>query len=343
MSEFTQRLKSAVLLLLNKRQPPSGRVNYLSPITEAELADIKRFFPMPKFFIFGHARSGTTLLARLVRLHPEVHCNWQAHFFTRPPFLSALVEDAAVQEWLGRRSNRWNGGSNLSTAVLRAAADFVLEREAARLGKSIVGDKSPNSLVHGQSVQRAFQIYPDAKLIYILRDGRDTILSHRFQSFIDSVQHLSAQDLKIREEFAKDPIPFLQGEKSVFTSAAFQRAVEEWIKNVEQTIDLGRKLYQEAFYVVRYEDLIANPWQEMLQLWRFLGATEDQSLQESVSQEIQANPDAEWQTQKATEIAQLLPKGKSAVWKQILTPAEKQTFLLKARHILEQWGYPTQE
>jgi hypothetical protein len=30
-------------------------------------------------------------LMRLVRLHPEVHCNYQAHFFTRQPLLKSLV------------------------------------------------------------------------------------------------------------------------------------------------------------------------------------------------------------------------------------------------------------
>ena len=80
---------------------------------------------MPKFFIFGHARSGTTLLARLVRLHPEVHCNWQAHFFTRPPLLRGMLSDPQVSAWLSRKSNRWNRGEDLSLVVLRAAADFI--------------------------------------------------------------------------------------------------------------------------------------------------------------------------------------------------------------------------
>lgn len=338
-----QRLKEAIFPLRNKRKARSGDYQALSPLSEAEIAEIKNFFPLPKFFIFGHARSGTTLLARLVRLHPQVHCNWQAHFFTRPPFLTALVEDPEIREWLGRRSNRWNGGENLSTPLLRVAADFVLEREARRLGKNIVGDKSPNSLVHGEAVRRAHLIYPDASLIYILRDGRDTILSHRFQSFIDSVQHLSAQDLKLRDEFARNPQPFLCGQKSVFTPLAFQRAVDEWIKNVEETISLAQALYGQRFYILRYEDLILDPWQEIQNLWRFLGAPADLSLEEKVRLESQANPDAEWQSQKASEIAQVLPKGQSAVWRQILTPAEKDFFVKRAGSILRQWKYPIEE
>ena len=48
-----------------------------------------------------------------------------------------------------------------------------MEREAAKEGKPIVGDKSPSSTIHGQAVRDLHSIYPDAKLIYIVRDGRD--------------------------------------------------------------------------------------------------------------------------------------------------------------------------
>ena len=60
-------------------------------ISPEEIAEAKNFFPREKFFIFGHARSGTTLLTRLVRLHPDVYCNYQAHFFSRAPLLLSLI------------------------------------------------------------------------------------------------------------------------------------------------------------------------------------------------------------------------------------------------------------
>ncbi len=145
------------------------------------------------------------MLTRLIRLHPEIHCSYQAHFFTRPPTLESLVNSEQIGEWLCRPSNRWNRGKDLSPIVLRAAADFILEREARREGKIIVGDKSPNNLLDGKAVQQLFKVYPDAYLIYIVRDGRDAAISHRFQSFIDLTQTLSNEDLKIRLEFSAHP------------------------------------------------------------------------------------------------------------------------------------------
>jgi hypothetical protein len=339
---FLRRLKQVVLVLRNGDAAEKGNIRTIPLITTEEIEEIRRFFPRPKFFIFGHARSGTTLLARLIRVHPEVHCNWQAHFFTRPPFLTALVQDQAIGEWLGRRSNRWNNGRDLSPVVLRVTADFILEREAMRLGKSIVGDKSPNSLVNGEAVRRAYAIYPDASLIYILRDGRDTILSHRFQTFIDSPQHLSAQDLQLRDEFIRQPQPFLQGEKSIFTPKGFLRAVEEWVENVETTVALGRELFGDRFLIVRYEDLLAKVWEEMQKVWRFLGVSSiEPDLEPALQAERQENPDAEWQNQKAAQIAQLLRKGQSGSWRELFTPQEKALFLEKARATLQAWGYPT--
>jgi LPS sulfotransferase NodH len=162
---FTDRLRQAASLLAKGPKSPHRRAPLLA-LTEVEIQELKAFFPMDKYFILGHARSGTTLLARLIRLHPQVHCNWQAHFFTRPPQLQSLVNSAEAEKWLApRRSNRWNHGRDLSPVVMRAAADFIMEREARREGKTIVGDKSPNTAVHGKVVRDMHSIYPDAAII----------------------------------------------------------------------------------------------------------------------------------------------------------------------------------
>src|SRR5262245_12262564 len=137
MPIFT-RLKSAARILI-KGEPKKTKRNSIPAITLSEVAEVKQFFPREKFFIFGHARSGTTLLTRLARLHPEVHCNYQGHFFTRQPLLKSLVNSPEAEEWLTRKSNRWNQGADLSPLVLRAAADLIMERDAVRAGKLIVG------------------------------------------------------------------------------------------------------------------------------------------------------------------------------------------------------------
>jgi hypothetical protein len=222
------RFKKSARILL-KGDPKKNKRDPIPMITPEEVAEIKQFFPREKFFIFGHARSGTTLLMRLIRLHPEVHCNYQAHFFTRQPLLKSLVDSPEAEEWLRRKSNRWNQGRDLSPLVLRAAADFIMERDALKAGKMIVGDKSPSSTIHGQVVHDMHAVYPDAKLVYIVRDGRDVLISERFRNFVEESKFLTSEDQRIIEELRKDQSQFMNGTRSIFTETFIRRAAKGWI------------------------------------------------------------------------------------------------------------------
>jgi hypothetical protein len=319
---------------------PSAPMSAVRPITPQEVEEAQTFFPIPKFFIFGHARSGTTLLARLIRLHPEVHCNWQAHFFTRPPFLESLVISPQVTEWLSRRSNRWNRGQDLSPVVLRAVSDYILERDARLEGKSIVGDKSPNSLMNGEAVRMMRKIYPDARLIFIVRDGRDAAVSHRIQTFIDAPQHLSKRDRVIREALSKDPESFLNAQRSIFTRRLIHTYAEGWLKNVTETDALGQQIYPDRYLSLRYEDLLAEPWEQMCRLWKWLGVDIGvANLKTELEVEISFNPDKDWQRERAQDIVGSLKKGVSGSWQDIFTSRDRAIYKRVAGQSLMAWGY----
>jgi hypothetical protein len=335
---FLTRIKTSARILL-KGDSRQKKRNPIPVITLEEVAEIKQFFPREKFFLFGHARSGTTLLMRLVRLHPEVHCSYQAHFFTRQPLLKSLVNTPEAEEWLTRKSNRWNEGRDLSPLVLRAVADFVMEREATREGKSIVGDKSPSSTIHGQAVRDMHAIYPDAKLVYMLRDGRDVLISERFRNLVEESKFLRAEDKRIVEELRKDQIPFTNGSRSIFTEAAIRRVASGWVKNVQETEEEGRKLFGEHYYSLRYEDLLARPFVEMQRLWGFLGVQADPALEKSIVDEMSSNPDEEWQARRNEEIASFLPKGQAGNWQRLFTERDKAIFKEIAGETLIQWKY----
>lgn len=336
---FQQRLTLALRLLKNGELPRPQR-REIPAITAEEAAEARGFFPLEKFFIYGHARSGTTLLTRLIRIHPEVHCNYQAHFFSRAPLLESLVADEEVGAWLKRGSNRWNRGGDLSAPVLRAAADFILERDARRLGKRIVGDKSPNSLNDGEAVRQAHKVYPDGLLIYIVRDGRDAALSHRFQTFIEFPDRMAREDQSLRADFIRDPDPYLSGQRSIFTSGALRRAAEGWVRNVTETDRLGKELYAERYQSLRYEDMLQRPLDEMSRIWSFLGAAPaGPETQAALAAETAQNPDAEWQQQKAGEIAGALQKGKRGSWRQMFTAQDRRVFSEIAGATLAAWGY----
>ncbi len=341
ISKITNRLKRTVQVFFTG-QIHAGKRDEIPPIIPEEVTEFKEFFPRDKFFIYGHARSGTTLLTRLIRLHPDVHCNYQGHFFTRQPTLEALADSPMIEAWLTRRSNRWNRGRDLSPVILRAAVEYVMEREARQEGARIVGDKSPNALLNGESVRRMRKIFPDGKLIFIVRDGRDAAVSHRFQAFIDATQHLNRRDWAIRADFVRDSAPYMRGERSIFTEKAIRRAAESWVQNVTETDRMGKQLFGEQQYMaVRYEDLLETPWEAMSRLWNFLGAdTRLPELNDILSAELNQNPDAKWQQQKASEIVEPLQKGKSGSWRELFTTRDKRIFKEIAGAVLAEWGYP---
>jgi len=98
------RFRSAARILI-KGDPKEKNRSPIPVITPEEVAEIRQFFPREKFFIFGHAVRDNVLM-RLVRLHPEVYCDYQVHFFTRRPLLKSLVDSPEIEEWLTRKSNR---------------------------------------------------------------------------------------------------------------------------------------------------------------------------------------------------------------------------------------------
>ena len=333
------RLKSAARILI-KGEPKGKPRNPIPAITPEEVAEIRQFFPRDKFFILGHARSGTTLLMRLVRLHPEVHCNYQAHFFTRKPLLKSLVDSAEIEEWLTRKSNRWNHGHDLSPVVLRASADFIMERDAAREGKMIVGDKSPSSVIHGQVVRDMHSLYPDANIVNIIRDGRDVLISERFRNFVEESKFLTAEDKRIIDDLRKDQTPFTNGMSSIFTETFIRNIASRWVKDLTESDTEAQILYGRNYHSLRYEDLLETPFEEMKKLWKFLGVKRiSKTLEKAIQTEMSSNPDEQWQAERNEGIASFLPKGQAGNWQRLFTEKDKAVFKEVAGEVLVKWGY----
>lgn len=333
------RLKSAARILI-KGEPKKKTRSAIPAITAEELVEVRQFFPREKFFVMGHARSGTTLLMRLLRLHEEVHCNYQAHFFSRKPMLKSLVDSPDAEEWLSRKSNRWNQGRDLSPLVLRATADFIMERDAAREGKHIVGDKSPSSTIHGQIVRDTHLIYPDAKIIYIVRDGRDVLTSERFRNFVEESKFLTSEDKRIMADLRTDSAPFSDGRRSIFTETSIRNIAKRWVDDLNEIDEESKRLYGENYISLRYEDMLSNPFAELSRLWKFLDVKKvDSALEKKLVEEMSSNPDEEWQAKRNEGIASFLPKGQAGNWQRLFTARDKALFKEIAGDVLTKWGY----
>lgn len=280
----------------------AGSTLALPPLSTAELAEVKEFFPLQKFFVLGQPHSGGGVLARLLNLHADLHCGTGAHFFTRQPVLSELFaqadEPAAVP----------------SPAALRAMADFLLERQAHPLGKRVAGDQSQNEL-GGRAVQEIHHLYPDASVIHIVRDGRDVLVKQRLQELTGGA---AANPRRERSRPADNV--------AIFAPGWLSEATRQWANGVSETDRLGHQLYGESYYSLRYEDLLARPFDMLAKVWAFLGLEAD-GLEAAVAVEI------------AQDEELVLDKSPQAVWRQFFTPGDKNIFKENADKALLKWGY----
>jgi hypothetical protein len=223
---------------------------------------------------------------------------------------------------------------------LRASADFILEREAARLGKMIVGDKSPSSTIHGQAVRDLYAVYPDAKLIYIVRDGRDVMISERFRNFVEESRFLTPEDRRILADLREDHLPFTNGTRSIFTEAYIRRVAAGWVTNLSEIRGEGKRLYGSQYFSLRYEDLLLDPFDELNGLWNFLGVRKvNKSLKKDIKAELGSNPDEEWQEKRNGDIASFLTKGQAGNWQRLFTGYDKSVFKEIAGETLVKWKY----
>ena len=110
-------------------------------------------------FLVGSQRSGTTILARCLDLHPEI-----AHFY-EPYYLWDRLID-------GRPDDVPDPA--LFTPAFERDIRANYDRFARLAGKPVVLDKSPQ---HCYKVPFVHRVFPDARWIHLIRDGRAVTLS----------------------------------------------------------------------------------------------------------------------------------------------------------------------
>lgn len=306
------------------------------PLAPADLDRLQAMFARPKFFVIGYPRSGTTLLARLLALHPEVHCNWQARFFSQVDSLSSILLSPGLIDWATRGNNHWSDSPTAGFAIFRAACDFVMEAQAAQLGKSIVGDKSPD-VAWSSNLNALWAIYPDANLINIVRDGRDVALSRRIQQLVDRPGNLDRRGRALLAAVrAGGSIP---DQLSLFTGSWLAREAARWEREVVETDRKARQLFGTQYHALTFERLLESPIQELRLLWDRLGAGSGNVKPEVIDAELANNPAADWHEQVEPALSRQMPRGRAGGWKTIYRNKEQSVFAQHASFGLKAWGY----
>ena len=215
----------------------------------------------PFVFIVGCPRSGTTLLQRIVNSHPQIAITPETHWI--PDVLkeeTVLLPEGWVTPHLLSWLSVYRSFAKLEIGVEELAALLRIEEKSSYAhfvtgifdlygkarGKPLVGDKTPGYV---RNIRLLHSLWPRAKFVHLIRDGRDVCLSAI--NWKGKVSKLVSQFPTWRED-------------SVSTAALW------WERHVRLGRGEARLLGTELYYEIRYESLVACPEYECAQLCDFL-------------------------------------------------------------------------
>lgn len=222
----------------------------------------------PYLFIVGCPRSGTTLLKRMVDAHPHIaitpETQWIPRYFKRRKGLTpkGLVTPKLIHKLFEHRRFpllgidrdklvRLIGFSKSLSYSSFVTGIFDLYGEAN--GKQLVGDKTSGYV---RNLHVLHTLWPRAKFVHLIRDGRDVCLSIINWSKADRATGFFAT-------WAEDPVS---------TTALW------WQCNVQLGREVGYPLGPDLCYEIRYESLVADPANECAKLCAFLGVPYDDAM-----------------------------------------------------------------
>jgi hypothetical protein len=242
------------------------------------------------FFIVGEMRSGTSWLRRTLSAHPEIVCGHEGTFFGRDysreeipvypgpvsSFTRALTVSEELRVWHELPWNRWKGGYEEDLRNLtRLSVDYFLSKEVIRTGKRIVGDKSPQ---HTECLDEIYEVYPDARIVHIVRDGRDVAVSamHHWWRLAkdqpEGVFALTPEELEIRDAYLRDREGFLDSGRSIFTEERLGQLARRWSYRVGKARQDGTAMGGERYLEIRYEDLLRDTPETLRRVLALLSA-----------------------------------------------------------------------
>jgi hypothetical protein len=313
----------------------------------------------PVFFVTGLGKSGTSWLMRTLDAHPEILCKGEGRFFaadwrranfdpegTRALASSlyyALLDSEYLRLWVERSvwAREGDAARHLDN-LTRIATEHFLVGQLRKTNKKIVGDKSP--LLNADFIEEVSRIYPEARVIHIIRDGRDqavSMLHHVWNRSTDQggVQTLKPGEFERREVYRKDPQKLLQTGEGMFTEERLRGAARSWNARVGKTAQDGPALLGPNYTEVRYEDLLERPNEEVGRLAAFLGAdTREKAVQQAVGS-ASFEKLSKGRVRGQEDTSSFYRKGVAGDWNNYFTERDKEIYKEEAGELLIRLGY----
>ena len=250
-------------------------------------------------FFIGVGRSGTTIIFEAFAAHEEL--SWFSNYLSRHPkypiisLLSRLTFSNSLlgaEKQIAKQSKLKNHlpyphecYSVWETCCgAKFLFDFLKDKEAGetekkRLIKTILkvmqyhGKKRFAAKITGPSrIHYLNSIFPDAKFIHIIRDGRSVVNSLMNVKFWKEGggyykpwwdNGLTDKDIEIYEKYQRSPLAL---------------AAVQWRRIINMARDESKKIKSNRYCELKYEDFIKNPYGLMQELFDFSGLDYSQKV-----------------------------------------------------------------
>ena len=241
----------------------------------------------PRFLcVRGHPRSGTNWVGSLLNLHPDIWCTGEFHFDT---IYHAIKATQSIPSQC------------TSHEPVRSALDAsFIDLVEHGIGSACRASR-PEALWYGDRTSRHLIPWlPEARYIWVLRDGRDVAVSWTFHqvrlgSEVISQAHFSpkikAYLLALARRFESTPTLFEDHPELLLTNEAWVREIAfDWSEHYRIATEvMARTDASEGepppVLLVRYEDIHADTQSQCDRMYRFL------DLDPALAQPFEANQD----------------------------------------------------
>ena len=254
-----------------------------------------------------------------------------------------LNSSEGLKTWHGMGLNEWTDPEELEldiAQITRAAIDVVMRRRLTGSGKRVLGDRTPH---HVSYLNEIHDLFPEAKIVHAIRDGRDVAISSLHAFWKHSLDrggpaNISSEEASIRDDYAEDRKAFLEGGRSIFTEERIRQQAAGWNRVVRQGRKTGRKLFGDNYLEFFYEDHLHRPHEALGELFRFL---EVDTSPEVVDQVVEANRFEKLTGRRPGQESSgaFMRKGVAGDWKETFTGRDKDVFKEEAGELLVELGY----
>lgn len=286
----------------------------------------------PFLFVVGCPRSGTTLLQRMLDAHPQLAVANDTHFIpraleaVRPRVLEddgALGDASMLPElvsWVRGYYRFARMGLDepsfqqaaVSAHSYREFVSLLYGQLARKRGKELGGEKTPDYVRHLPLLHRLF---PWARIIHIIRDGRDVALS--------------IMEWARRNGRQKGPAKLALWREQPIAACALW-----WRWQVRSGRRARSALPEDAYHEVRYEALVADPEGALRSVVSILGLPFSDRMLSFNDGKVRD------QAGLSAKKAWLPPTPGLRDWRTQMKPTEAELFEALAGDLLSELGYP---